>query len=655
MLNPLNRNASAVLDLYEDIFTSSSTGMMVCSRNGNCLEVNQAMSKLFGMKREQMLGQNINSWLLWNKSGLIEASRDVIDQNREKRQEITVTLPEGDTIVLDSHILPIKRAEHAYVLYVFNDISAQKKVEISLRKTEQRFKKFADSLPQVVFELDLQGNLIYSNLKGPEVTGYSLEEMEGGLNAFQMVVPEERDRLLGNITRIIQERIDTSNEYTIIKKDGTPFPAMISSQPVIENSSVVGFRGVLIDLTNRKKVEQEKALLEGQLRQAQKMEALGTLTGGIAHDFNNILAIILGNAELAMVDLGENHPVRHHIDQVRIASKRAKELIKRLLTFSRQGKTEKTPCLLQDLVKESLKTLQSTIPKTVTLEVDLQSRSKKESNNSSNIQADATQIHQLLLNLCVNSVQAMNEKGKLKISVETVVFNEGTNPRHLGIDHGTYECLTVSDTGSGIEPELVEKIFEPFFTTKEVDKGTGIGLSVVQGIVKNHDGHIHVESNIGKGTVIRVYFPVVSGTISEEKVVEDGSLPLGSERVLFVDDEEMVVSLSQSMLKQLGYTVTSFTRSDEALEQFSRTPHDFDLVITDQTMPIFSGSELAVRMLQIRPDIPIIICTGYSKKMDKIKAKHLGIRAFILKPFELSEVARLIRLVLDDHNKVMLQ
>lgn len=653
MANPHNRNASAVLSLYKEIFTSSSTGMMVCSQSGFCLEVNEAMVKLYGVAEEQMLGQNIHRSAFWEGSGLIDATRLVVEREKEERKEITVTTIGGDRLALDTHILPIIRSDNMYLLYVFNDISTQKQVENTLQQSEQRYKELADSLPQIVFELDLHGNLTYSNLKGPEFTGYSLQEIKSGLNAFQMVAPEDRERLLENITRIIKERIESSNEYTIIRKDGTSFPAMISSKPIIEKNRVVGFRGVMIDLTEQKSVEEEKTLLESQLRQAQKMEALGTLTGGIAHDFNNILAIILGNAELAMVDLLDEHPAKHNIEQIRIASNRAKKLIKRLLTFTRQEKIENKPHYLPDLVRESLNTLQSTIPKTVTLEVNLPPAQETKSDDFNVIYGDATQIHQLLLNLCVNGVQAMNEKGILRISVDRVVFNETEIPAHMDFIPGRYEHLAVSDTGQGIDPELVDKIFDPFFTTKEIDKGTGIGLSVVQGIVKNHGGHILVDSKPSEGSVFHIYFPLAKERVGKEKKEEDIQLPMGSEHLLVVDDEEMVVTIMQSMLEQLGYSVTANVKSTEALRCFENNPHDFDLVITDQTMPLLSGSELAARMLEIRSDIPIIICTGYSRKVDDIKAKQIGISAFALKPIELQEIAKLVRQVLDDRTPLV--
>lgn len=399
-------------------------------------------------------------------------------------------------------------------------------------------------------------------------------------------------------------------------------------------------------LEERMQAEKEKAVLESQLRQAHKMEAIGTLTGGIAHDFNNILAIILGNAEMAGLYIGD-HEAKQNIDQIVTASNRAKKLIKRLLTFSRQERGEKEPYSLLRLVNESLKIISSTIPKSIKLETVFPQECRDNVDNCFMIEADPTQFHQLLLNLCVNAVDAMEEVGTLTIELNEVHFKDEIPTNRSGIKPGLYSYLSVKDTGQGMESEVVERIFDPFFTTKEVDKGTGIGLSVVQGIIKNHNGYVFVESEPGEGTAFHMYFPITVKTKPEETLEDNVQLPRGNERILFVDDEEMLANIGKKMLENLGYSVTAKTKSNEALELFQQDPYNFDLIITDQSMPGIPGSELAKQVLQIRPDIPIILCTGYSSRVDEKKAREIGIREFAMKPLDRKAIARLIRVVLD--------
>ncbi len=383
----------------------------------------------------------------------------------------------------------------------------------------------------------------------------------------------------------------------------------------------------------------ERKEVESRLRQAHKMEAIGTLAGGIAHDFNNILAAILGYAEMAKDDIPEYSPAKYQIEQVLQAGYRARDLVKHILSFSRKEAQGRQPVELRLVVDEALKLLRASIPTTVTIQQHLDPA-------SGTILADATQIHQVLMNICTNAAQAMDENGGvLTVSLDGVELDEGGMVEGLGV--GSYVRLMVKDTGAGVDPQVLDRIFDPYFTTKPVGKGSGMGLAVVHGIVKSHDGVIQVESAPGNGTTFFVYFPRIA-EVAQGVLADNEPLPVGSERILVVDDEASIVELTKRRLERLGYQVTTKTSSLEALEFFRSRPDGLDVVISDQAMPGLTGGDLAKEILAIRPNIPIIICSGYSSKMDAVRADSMGINAFIMKPVEYKELAETLRRVLDE-------
>jgi signal transduction histidine kinase/ActR/RegA family two-component response regulator len=415
-----------------------------------------------------------------------------------------------------------------------------------------------------------------------------------------------------------------------------------SMKAMRDNSGAIdGLYGVSRDITERKIAEEEKTKLQSQLQQVQKMESMGTLAGGIAHEFNNILGIIVGNTELAMDDVPELNPARHNLEEIRTASIRARDVVKQILAFSRQTPQEMKPVRIISIIKESLKLLRSSIPTTIEIHQNI-------SSESDTVRADPTQINQVLINLCTNAIHAMGEKGGvLEVSLENILLDAGSATHYHDLSSGKYVRLTVNDTGHGIEPKVLKRIFDPYFTTKGVGEGSGMGLSVVHGIIKSHGGSISVSSEPGKGTVFHVLFPCI-----EDKPEPNVEIALevsgGNESVLFVDDEKAMVDAIQPMLERLGYKVTARTSSIEGLEAFRANPDRFDLVITDFTMPNMTGMELAKELFKLRSDIPIILCTGYSEHINEDKAKRSGIRAFVVKPVVMDEIANTIRKVLDD-------
>jgi len=387
-------------------------------------------------------------------------------------------------------------------------------------------------------------------------------------------------------------------------------------------------------------LREEKEKLEALLRRTQKNEAISALTGGIAHDFNNILTAILGYTEIAMGRTQQETPMHTNLEEVLKAGYRARDLVKQLLTFSRQTDQDKKPLQISLVVKEALKMLRAALPTTIEIRQDIK-------NGSGKVMADPTQIHQMLVNLCTNAAQSMHEKGGiLEVILSDIELDSHFTDQHEGLKPGPYVKLTVSDTGHGISRSTIRKIFDPDFTSKAGEKGSGIGLTVVHGIVKNHGGTLTVYSEHDRGTTFNIFLP---------RIVEEGSqdidlatsLPRGNERVLFVDDEHVLADLGEQMLKPLGYTVTTETNSIEALEIFKAQPQSFDLVVTDMTMPCMTGLELAGKLLQIRADIPIILCSGFSEMATPDKARATGIREFVMKPVDLSEMAKIVRRVLD--------
>jgi signal transduction histidine kinase len=383
----------------------------------------------------------------------------------------------------------------------------------------------------------------------------------------------------------------------------------------------------------------ERKRLEAQLLQAQKMEAIGTLAGGIAHDFNNILAAILGYTELALRAIHQDSAAWHYLQEVHKAGQRAKLLVQQILTFSRRTEQTRTPVQLSRLVEEALTLLRASLPSTIAIRHHI-------SQDAGTVLADPTQLQQVLLNLGANAEYAMRKTGGLlEIRLEPVEVDEHVTAQHPELQAGPYVRLTVTDTGHGMTPDVVERIFEPFFTTKSLGEGTGMGLALVHGIVASHGGAMTVASVIDQGTTFTVYLPRTDDS-GRDEVAQEGALPTGVARVLFVDDEESLVGLGQEILMLLGYDAVVCASSVEALEVFRRAPQHFELVITDQTMPHMTGEELALELRRLRSDIPIILCTGFSHIMQAERAQELGIDAFLMKPFTMQDLARVIQQVL---------
>jgi PAS domain S-box-containing protein len=585
-----------------------------------------------------------------------EAVQESRDQLEEKVAERTAELTRAN-LRLQKEIIDRKSAEEA------------------LRESEERYRNLVKYAPAVIYEMDLQGTKFLSvNDTMCATLGFSREELFS-IKPVDLLDEESRS-LFRERTRkkLAGETIDETIEYRIQRKDGEWIYAVINvgaypySNDKAARVTVIGY-----DITERKLAEDalrearnelenrvrertaelsdayetlrretdERKKAEEHLVRIQKLEALGTLAGGIAHDFNNILAGVIGFTEMVLEDMNPDGPEYKRLELVLKGANRGRDLVKQILSFSRQNVQDRKVVALNQSVEEGLKLLRPTLPSTIEIV-------STRSTDDDMILADPSQIHQILMNLCTNAAHAMREKGgKLMISVLEASLTEGNPLLFSGMKPGKYVVLKVSDTGSGMDATTLKKIFDPFFTTKQPGEGTGLGLSVVLGIVQSHGGYVTVESEAGRGATFQVYLPKTR----EHKSAEDEGPPAeirGKEHILFVDDEDILVELNEQRLSRLGYDVVGTTSSMDALDIFRKAPDTFDLVVTDYTMPNMTGVDLATELLKIKSTIPIILCTGHSETITPARAKKAGIRKFLIKPLEKKELTEAIRRILDE-------
>jgi PAS domain S-box-containing protein len=517
--------------------------------------------------------------------------------------------------------------------------------ELELASANRKLALHVENTPLAVIEWDLDFRVAKWNKAAEQIFGYSKSEAIGR-TGLDLIVPKEARPLVEGIWQdLLSGKGGQKNRSENIKKNGDICIADWYNTTLFgENKDTIGVASLVLDITERTQAEEESKKLESQLRQGQKMESIGTLAGGIAHDFNNILFPILGHTEMLIEDVGGNSPIRDSLNEILTGALRAKELVKQILTFSRQENTELKLLKIQLIIKEALKLIRSTIPTTIDIKQDIQA-------DCGLIKADPTQMHQIIMNLTTNAYHSMEDTGgELKVTLKEVEL-EKDDLKNPDMVPGIHALLTISDQGIGMDHDLTEKIFDPFFTTKGKGKGTGMGLSVVHGIVKRMKGAIQLYSEPDIGSEFKLYFPIEKKSFTEPLVQTDIALQGGTENILLVDDEEGILIMEKRLLERMGYQVTSCISSIEALAIFNSDPGQFDLVISDMAMPGLSGDKLAVELIKIQPDLSILLCTGFSDGLSEKKMVSLGIKGFLMKPITMKVLAQKIREVLDGSKK----
>ncbi|MBU0480579.1 MAG: PAS domain S-box protein [Proteobacteria bacterium] len=511
-----------------------------------------------------------------------------------------------------------------------------------LIESEQKFREVITATDNLITRVDRNGKFTFVNPAAQKLYGLSLEDLLGR-SAFEYIHPDDRNRTRMAFEKWKRERRKSvAYENRQIGKDGEIHHLLWTINiHYDQNGMMTEASSIGNDISSRFEAEEQKRQFEEHILHAQKMEAIGTLAGGIAHDFNNILTAIIGYTELTLFTSKPSPEICSNLDEILKAAHRAKELVKQILAFSRKDESVKKPINMVPLVRESLKMLRASIPTTIEIREEIHQ-------DCGLVLADPTKIHQLIMNLCTNAYQAMRETGGiLTVSLSRVDASEIRNEQGHSLRTQDHLKLTVSDTGSGIDPTIRDKIFEPFFTTKPQGEGTGMGLSVVHGIVLSHEGHTEVESSPGSGATFTILLPVLAGEDCSPEQTASPSYHPGSGHVVVVDDEKAITDFVRRSLTSMGYTVTAFNKPEEALAFLRDDKNPADILLTDMTMPNLNGAELAGKTAGCRPNLPIIMFTGFSDLIDEAKAGGYGIGKFITKPFDIHQITEAIKELLN--------
>ena len=623
---------------FRTLFEQAAVGVaQVESKTGRFVRINKRYCDIIGYAPDEMTQKSSRE--ITHPDDLKEYLHNIEDMVQGKIREFSMEKryfrKNGSIVWVNLTASPMWEIDEEpdFHIAIVEDFTEKKQAEQTLRTREQLLNEMGSIAKIGGWEHDLvTGEATWTK------ETYKIAEIESGpipgpdehLNYYP---PKDREIL----EKAYRHAMETGEQFDLelhcVSAKGRQFWGRAIGRPEFKDGKCVKMKGTFQDINDR-------MLMETRLQQAQKLESIGTLAGGIAHDFNNILFPIIGIAELLMEDLPPESAEHKNVQEILKAGKRGADLVRQILTFSRRSEHTMLPVPIQRIVGEALQLGRSTIPSDIEIRQDFQ-------NGRGMVMADPTQIHQIVMNLITNAYHAVEQTGgKIIVRLKEIVL-ESDDLAETGIAPGRYAVLSVSDTGCGMDHSVMNKIFDPYFTTKEQGKGTGLGLAVVHGIVREHRGDIKVYSEINKGTTFNVYLPLINKLSDAPPIAKVESSKTGNERILLVDDEATITRITSQMLERLGYMVTSLTGSMEALEVFKENPDVFDLVVTDMTMPNMTGDQLARELILIRPDIPVIICTGFSERVNKEKAKALGIKGFLMKPTVRSELADMVRKVLD--------
>ncbi len=592
---------------------------------------NSAFLKIFGCETEEEFKFNseLSSWV-----ESVKYLEFLENPERHGGLEFELCDRSGKQVYVKAWANIIEHEKQTAVEGILIDITNRKKVEADIRQLAT----LVDQTEEMILITDSENNISYVNPSFSKVTGYSIDELRGKNPSLLSAGSEEGIKMNTEIMNTLASGTAWHGTLVHRRKNGELYTERGTIFPLYnENGEICNHAGIMRDMTEEIKLEQ-------QLRQSHKMQAIGTLAGGIAHDFNNILSAILGYANLAIKEIRQNpEQTGKYIRKITVAGNRARDLVAQILTFSRQKQLKVSAVQFGLIVKEACNMLRASLPSSIEIRRYIKSQSL--------VAADPTQLHQIMLNLCTNASQSMDGFGTLTVSLEDVYITDKEAEELPGLSSGRHVCLKVEDTGHGMDEDTQKRVFDPFFTTKEIGEGTGMGLSVVHGIITGIGGSIKIRSRLNEGSTFTVFLPVAEGDPSEQisfETEEDTSKLQGHEHILFVDDERILVELNKETLQGYGYNVTGVYDSAEALKVFKESPDEFDIVISDLTMPGMTGDVLVEHIMKIRPDIPVIVCTGYNNVVSEKRMSELGICIVVHKPIIGKQLAETIRNVIDN-------
>ena len=620
---------------FRKLFQSHAVvNILVDPDTGNIVDANPSAADFYGWSVDELKQMNIRQI---NPISVKEIKKNLEKSRLSKQNKFQFLHGRSDGSLRDVEVfsskIEIAGKELLYVT-VF-DVTHKKLAEEALRESERKFRTITEQIAEMVFVTDTKGVLTYVSQAVERIFDYTAKEVTGHLFTEYLNEEEISGALVIFNEILLHEETHHLLNFKFRKKNGLFFFGEVHVT-YYQDQEFSGMIGLIRDITERKREEEERQQLEAHLRKSQRLETIGTLAGGIAHDFNNILMPILGYAEMGVMNLPKEDPIYQYFSEIRLAAERAKQLVSQIMTFSKVQESEPAVVSVQTVISEALSLIRPLIPATIIIEQHFET--------CRNILVDSSKLHQVILNLCINAFHTMEQSGGvLKIEVREIIPDSRMQKLFPNLDADRYAQISISDTGCGMDETILEHIFEPFFTTKPTNKGTGLGLSVVYGIIKSFQGEITVESQPGKGSRFSIYLPVINDkTLKaiEDKSCANGS---GSGTILLVDDEEATLKMMRLMITQLGFKITALNSPEQALTLFMEHPEQFDLVITDQTMPIMTGVELAEKIHKIKPKLPIILMTGYDKNANDLHSlNQFGIRKILKKPLKMKEIALII-------------